>query len=211
MLIWTDIETTGLYYEERDGRPADAILEVAMIATDDQLNELASINWITSEAQFRPFVSLNPFVREMHTKNGLWLMSLKSTLDTSVVARQCTDWVRDMIVDFGTVVDGKPEKPALAGSGVHFDRAFLRRDMPPVIDLLSYRNLDVSAFTETGRRFWPNAYAGRPAKPEENKVHRALDDVRESIDTLRYWLGSVVERPAITYVIERCGSDKGFV
>ena len=76
------------------------------------------------------------------------------------------------------------ERPVLAGNSIHQDRRFIRRYMPALEKRLHYRMVDVSTIKELARRWYPQIIARQPAKRD---THRALDDIRESIDELRYW------------------------
>jgi oligoribonuclease len=76
----------------------------------------------------------------------------------------------------------------LAGNSVHADRAFLRRHMPGLEAHLHYRNVEVSTVKELARRWYPEVVDGAPAKAGG---HRALADIRESIEELRYYRGTI--------------------
>jgi len=187
LLVWTDLETTGLEPEH------ESVLEVAVIVTDTALNEIASFTGVTNEAQHRPFARLHPKVQEMHLKNGLWAESLASRTSVEKLDVELWGWLDIVLTGHADVVDGKRVAPQLAGSTISFDRSFLRKHTPKFHELLHYRNLDVSTLNEVARRWWPAVWQGRPGangKPEDAK-HRALDDIRGSIDALRYYLGKI--------------------
>jgi oligoribonuclease len=78
----------------------------------------------------------------------------------------------------------EPNKAQLGGNSVGTDRMFLARDMPQVVEHLHYRIIDVSTIKELARRWYPRAYFQAPAK---TGGHRALGDIRDSIDELRYY------------------------
>jgi oligoribonuclease len=169
VLVWADIETTGL------DRRNDVILEVAVIITDDALNEIASYEGVTCGARYRRLEDLAPVVQEMHTKSGLWRQSrcCSTTLHEM-------DWILSVFLQKHGAV-GAP----LAGASVHFDRALIAKDFPNTHARLHYRNLDVSTFHETAKRFWPEIHATAPPK---RLAHESMKDIRESIDYLRYYL-----------------------
>jgi oligoribonuclease len=173
MLIWCDVETSGLDPER------DILLEVAMIVTDDELIERARYQVVTLEALGRSIADYHPAVQEMHTKNGLWVLSQEQGVPLTVAAEAVLAFVRDWT---------EPKGAQLAGSTVSFDRAFLRRRMPAVEAHFHYRNLDITAFNEVARRFWPKLHEGRPQPSERGKPHRAMDDVEASLATLRYYV-----------------------
>lgn len=176
MIVWVDLETTGLDPD------SDAVLEVAAIATDDALVEVARFHAVTDEAKYQSLACLHPKVQEMHTRSGLWERSLASELSTSDVAADLLSWIRNS----GAI------GAQLAGSTVSFDRAFLRACMPAVDQALHYRNLDVTTLNEVARRFWPEVHEGVPRGGENQ--HQAVADIEHSVAVLRYYLNEL--RPA---------------
>ncbi len=179
MLIWCDTETTNL--DEREGH----LLEVAMVATDDNLVEK-----ITMSVVVNPFgveiddIKMPLIVREMHEKSGL-IADIKEGrgLNKSEAEATLIDWLKS---DFGEI-EGLRKIP-LAGSTIAFDRRWLRHHMEELHALFSYRSIDVSALTELSMRWAPAVYNDRP-KADKGTPHRALDDVRASIEMLRYYKG----------------------
>lgn len=228
MLLWADIETTGLNPRE------DVILEIAAIATDDALNEVARFHQTfyfesaatiagLAVAGFSPeeiskrehlYRSRNfgprridPYVIAMHLKNGLWLDCAKAdpilSPSSAFVAFIQEHATRE--VEYVDEKDGQTkkrvERPQLAGSTISFDREFLGCHMPDVVACLNHRNVDVSTFNETARRFWPELHKARPQAKEEDKAHRGMKDIEESIRVYKHYL----ERLAPVTVAE----DKG--
>lgn len=173
MLVWTDLETTGLNPDK------DLILEIAMVVTDDHLNELAVGSWVTDQAQCRRLSDLHPVVQEMHLNNGLWNLSREHGEDMGRVRKAMRTFLSNAGVE--------PATAQLAGSTISFDRSFLRRHFPEIENHLHYRNLDVSSVNEIARRFWPDVWEKRPGKDKASN-HRAMDDIRQSIETLKYYV-----------------------
>lgn len=168
-IIWIDLETTGLEPQN------DTVLEIAAIVTDDKLRELARFQVVTDMANSRTLAMLHPAVQEMHTSNGLWRQS-----ELSGVSLATADQALEAFLD--------PHKGAqLAGSSVHFDRAFMKEHLPRAEKKLHYRHLDVSTLNETARRFWPRIHDNRPGTGNA-PIHRALPDIEMSIRTLNYYL-----------------------
>ena len=125
-----------------------------------------------------------PFVREMHEKSGL-LEELADGVDMAAAERQVLDYIRTHCPD--------GSRPPLAGNTVATDRAFLARDMATLEGFLHYRIVDVSSIKELSRRWFPRAYY---AAPDKRGNHRALADIQESIEELRYYREAVfVPRP----------------
>jgi oligoribonuclease len=189
MLIWTDVETTGL------DENTCTILEIAAIATDDALSVLGTFHVITDEAKRIPLGSLDPYVAKMHMNNGLWLESCFASASIARADENFATWLDAVIEAHAGSVDGKviALAPQLAGSTISFDRAFLKKRCPSAHMRLHYRNLDVSTINEIARRVWPDVWVGRPGanrKPEDAK-HRAFEDISASIDVLRYYLREI--------------------
>lgn len=189
MLVWIDLETTGLDASK------ERILEVACIITDDALNEVARFERVTDEAQRTDFSKVNSYVIEMHFTNGLWresLLAKKSENKLDMVDRALASfiWEHGCIkklnangeVDLVSVVN-----PQLAGSTISFDRAFLAKHLHRSHDVLHYRNVDVSSFNEVAKRVWPAVYEGRP-RDSAGATHRAMSDINDSLRVMRYYI-----------------------
>jgi oligoribonuclease len=172
MLLWLDLETTGLHPERH------TILEVACILTDDDLNEKS--RW---ESIVRPGVSdvrrlmaltSDDFVIDMHTKNGL-LDEINAGLGVSM------DVAEQAILK---LVEGIPKKELyLAGNSVHFDMRFLQEHMPSLAKKLSYRMFDVRVLMMV-EDMWLPAFTD---KGDHDVVHRALDDIEWSLEMARQY------------------------
>ena len=163
-IAWFDLETTG-------SKSDDAIIEVGFAITDRDLNEVDARSWVTTTLAINFLLTrMEPIVRSMHEKNGL-LDALMFTGDfISDVDRE----VSDILFEYG-----KGQHVPFAGSGVsHFDRKYIRRDMPKTDSLLSYWALDIGAV-----RRWLQVWGIETPGSELHgaKTHRALDDVREHI------------------------------
>ncbi len=172
-LVWIDCEMTGLDLE------ADALIEVAALVTDFDLQVLGEGVDIVVKPPAAALDQMIPFVREMHISSGLI-----EELDGGVTLAEAQDavlaYVREHCPD--------DSRPPLAGNTVATDRAFLARDMPDLEQFLHYRIVDVSSIKELSRRWFPRAYYNAPAKGGN---HRALADIRESIEELRYYRDAV--------------------
>jgi oligoribonuclease len=172
-LVWIDCEMTGL------DLGADALIEVAALVTDGELNVLGEgIDLVVKPPQ-QALDQMGELVREMHTASGL-LTELSSGVTLAEAEEQVLSYVRSFAPEGG--------KAPLAGNTVATDRAFLARDMPALESHLHYRIVDVSSVKELVRRWYPRVYFASPAKTGN---HRALADIRESIDELRYYRAAI--------------------
>ena len=172
-LVWIDCEMTGL------DLGADALIEVAALVTDFDLNVLGEGIDIIVKPPPEAIDQMTDFVREMHEKSGL-----TRELDLGVTLEEAEERVLSYIKEH--CPDGS--RPPLAGNTVATDRAFLARDMPTLETFLHYRIVDVSSIKELSRRWFPRAYFQAPAKRGN---HRALADIQESIEELRYYREAV--------------------
>ncbi len=168
-LVWIDCEMTGLDLEH------DALIEVAALVTDGELNVLGDGVDVLITPSAEQLDAMGDFVREMHTKSGL-LDALATGTTLADAEAQVLDYVREHVPEV--------RKAPLAGNTIGTDRAFLARDMPTLEAHVHYRNVDVSSIKELARRWYPKAFYNSPAKTGN---HRALADIRESIEELRYY------------------------
>ena len=172
-LVWIDCEMTGL------DLGADALIEVAALVTDFDLNVVGDGVDIIIKPEPAALEQMTDFVREMHTSSGLL-----EELDTGVTMADAEQMVLDYIRKH--CPDGS--RPPLAGNTVATDRMFLARDMPTLEAFLHYRIVDVSSIKELARRWFSRAYFQSPPKRGN---HRALADIQESIEELRYYREAV--------------------
>ena len=172
-LVWIDCEMTGL------DLATDALIEVAVLVTDYELNVLGDGIDLVIAPPPAALEQMGDFVRDMHTASGL-LDELANGIPLADAEQQVLDYITSYVKE--------PRKAALAGNSVGTDRTFLVRDMPRVESHLHYRNVDVSSIKELVRRWYPRVYYATPAK---NGNHRALADISESIDELRYYRQTV--------------------
>lgn len=174
MMVWIDCEMTGLNLE------TDALIEVAVLVTDGQLNVQGEGLDVLIPPSEQCLAQMNETVVTMHTKSGL-LNDLKSATLTMAEAE-------DQVLDYIKRYVPEPHKAPLAGNTIGTDRTFLVRDMPKLEEYLHYRNVDVSSIKELARCWYPKACHNAPAK---NGNHRALADIQESIEELRYYRDTV--------------------
>ncbi|MEU2604630.1 oligoribonuclease [Streptomyces albus] len=177
-MVWIDCEMTGLSLSD------DALIEVAALVTDSELNVLGDGVDIVIRPPASALEAMPEVVREMHTTSGL-LAELDAGTTLADAEARVLAYIREWVPEAG--------KAPLCGNSVSTDRGFLARDMPALEDHLHYRIVDVSSVKELARRWYPRAYYN---SPEKNGNHRALADIRESIAELRYYREAVfVPRP----------------
>ena len=172
-IVWIDCEMTGL------SLVADALVEVAVLVTDSDLNILddgIDVLIAPPQAALDQMVGV---VRDMHTTSGL-LTDLAGGTTMEAASAAVLEYVRSHVPEV--------RKAPLAGNSVGTDRAFLARDMPELEAHLHYRIIDVSSVKELSRRWYPRAYF---ASPPKNGGHRALADIHESITELKYYREAV--------------------
>ncbi|XSS53842.1 oligoribonuclease [Propionibacteriaceae bacterium Y1923] len=158
---------------------ADALIEVAALVTDSDLNVLGEGVDVIIKPTDEALAQMGDFVREMHTSSGL-LADLPNGVTMAEAEQLVLDYVREYVP--------VARKAPLAGNSIGTDRAFLARDMPTLEGFVHYRNVDVSSIKELSRRWFPKAYYNAPAKSGN---HRALADIQESIEELRYYREAV--------------------
>ena len=168
-LIWVDCEMTGLDLNN------DALVEIAVLVTDAQLNVLGEGVDLVIKCSQEKLDGMNDFVREMHTSSGL-ITEIPNGVSAADAETAILEYLAKYAPDAG--------KSPLAGNSVYVDRAFIARDLPALNAYLHYRTVDVSSIKELARRWYPRVYF---AAPKKTGNHRALGDIRDSIDELDYY------------------------
>jgi len=167
-LVWIDCEMTGLDLER------DALIEIACLVTDGKLDVLGEGLDLVIKPPPEALDQMEDVVREMHTTSGL-LTELAAGITLAEAQDQVLAYVRKYI--------SEPGRVPLAGNSIATDRVFIARDMPELDAFLHYRMVDVSSIKELARRWYPRTYF---ASPPKRGGHRALADITESIQELRY-------------------------
>lgn len=171
-LVWIDLEMTGLQYA---GEDKDSILEIAVIITDGRLVREVEGPVLALHASDEVLGRMDEWNTKTHGASGLTERCRESTLTVEEAEAQVLSFVREHTTYQGAL---------LAGNSVHTDLAFLRAWMPRLAEHLHYRIVDVSTVMELAWRWNPGRAKKMPRKKAE---HRALSDIRESIEELRYW------------------------
>ena len=171
-LIWIDCEMTGLSLER------DALVEIAVLVTDSELNILGDGIELVISCSDEALTQMSEVVRTMHTESGLLPLIKGGTSLTKA---------EDEVLEYLARHTAAGKSP-LAGNSVWMDRNFIMRDMPRLGEWLHYRTVDVSSIKELARRWYPKTFFNAPKKTGN---HRALGDIRDSIDELKYYRGAI--------------------
>ena len=173
-----DLEMTGLDISRH------VIVEIATLITDDDLAIVAEGPDLVVHQPPEALAAMDDVVRDMHTRSGLLPAIEASTVSLEEAGRITLDFLRVQIPERRTV--------PLCGNSIGTDRRFLSAHLPDVEDHLHYRSVDVSTIKELCRRWYPGLLQAAPRKAGG---HRALDDIRESLDELRYYRSAVFVAP----------------
>ena len=180
--MWIDCEMTGLELGH------DRLIEIACVVTDAELQLLDEGIDLVISAPDEALDQMLEVVVEMHAASGLTEAVRASTLSLQDAEQQVLDYIRSHVPE--------RRKAPLCGNSIATDRAFIARDMPTLDNWLHYRMVDVSSIKELARRWYPRAYF---AAPEKHGGHRALADIKESVQELRYYREAVfVPQPGPT-------------
>ncbi|CAG9799816.1 unnamed protein product [Chironomus riparius] len=166
-LVWMDMEMTGLEVEKC------RVLQVAMIVTDEKLNVISDDFCEVIHQNEETLDSMNDWCKE----------NLKDLAENSRESTVTENKAEELMIDFLSKYVN-PKSTPLAGNTIYMDRIFLRRYFPRVDDYLHYRIVDVSTIKELCRRWNYSVYKNAPKKKLK---HRALDDIKESIEELKYY------------------------
>lgn len=170
VLVWLDMEMTGLDPER------ERIIEMATILTDGQLHEIAVGPELVIQQADEILAAMDDWNTKHHGTSGLTERVRQSLISDAEAEAQTIAFIDAHV--------SPRERPVLAGNSIHQDRRFIRRYMPMLEKRLHYRMVDVSTIKELARRWYPQVIARQPSKRD---THRALDDIRESIDELRFY------------------------
>jgi oligoribonuclease len=168
MLVWMDLEMTGLDHTR------DLIVEIATLVTDDELEVVAEGPDLVIATPEEALASMEKVVRDMHTSSGLLEAIRASTTTLDEAGAATLAFIREHVP--------QPRTVPLCGNSIGVDRRFLAAYLPDIEEYLHYRSIDVSTIKELARRWYPDV-----SPPKKATSHRALDDIRESVEELRFW------------------------
>jgi oligoribonuclease len=165
-----DLEMTGL-------DPArNVIVEIATLVTDDRLETVAEGPDLVVHQPAEALAAMEDVVREMHTRSGLLAAIQASTVSLADAGAATLDFIKAHVP--------APRSVPLCGNSIGTDRRFLAVHLPEIENYLHYRSIDVSTLKELALRWAPAVVEGAPKK---ESTHRALDDIRESVNELRWY------------------------
>jgi len=167
-LIWIDLEMTGLDPD------TDAIIEIATLVTDKELNVLAEGPELALHQPLARLQAMDDWNRSHHSSSGLWQRVLESTVDAATAEQATLAFLAQWV---------PPGKSPMCGNSICQDRRFMVRLMPALERFFHYRNLDVSTLKELARRWRPGLIEGF----KKEGAHTALADARESLAELVYY------------------------
>jgi oligoribonuclease len=175
-LIWIDLEMTGLDTQN------DVIIEIATIVTDNELNILAEGPMLAIHQSDEALAGMDEWNTQQHGGSGLTERVRTSTINETAAERQTLEFLQQYV---------PKGKSPMCGNSICQDRRFLARCMPELEDFFHYRNLDVSSLKELCTRWAPGVATGF----KKNSSHLAMDDIRDSIDELKYYREHFIKLP----------------
>ncbi|KAG5891956.1 hypothetical protein JTB14_002228 [Gonioctena quinquepunctata] len=168
-IVWIDMEMTGLDIDK------DKIMEIACLVTDSDLNIIAEGPDVIIQQPESILNNMNEWCIQQHGKTGLTEACLKSSTTLEEAENEILNFISKYVTE---------KLSPLAGNSVYMDRMFLLKNMPKIHNYLHYRIIDVSTVKEMCRRWNPNLYS---IVPKKEYTHRALLDIKESVDELRFY------------------------
>jgi oligoribonuclease len=174
-LIWIDLEMTGLVPEE------DLIIEIATLVTDADLNILGEGPVLAIHQSDAALAKMDEWNQRTHGNSGLIERVKASKIDEQAAAKAT--------IDFLLQFTEKNSSP-MCGNSICQDRRFMARYMPELEDYFHYRNLDVSTLKELASRWKPEIMAGLT----KQSTHQAMDDIKDSVEELKYYREHFIAR-----------------
>ena len=173
-IVWVDCEMTGLDVS------IDEICEIGVVVTDGELNVVDPGLQLVIKPSDRALGNMGEFVTQMHTDSGL-INEIPNGISLADAETKVLEYIKQWVTEERTA--------PLAGNSIGTDRMFLNRQMPLLDKYLHYRNIDVSSLKELARRWYPRVYFQLPKKTGN---HRALADILESIQELKYYRRAIL-------------------
>ena len=170
MLAWMDLEMTGL------DATKNVIVEIATLITDDELNIIAEGPDLVIHATEEELALMDEVVVDMHARSGLTNEIRASVITLEEAGAATLAFIQTHIPE--------PRTVPLCGNSIGMDRRFLTAYLPEIEEYLHYRSIDVSTIKELARRWYPEDLK---EYTKSASAHRAMDDIKESLEEMRYW------------------------
>lgn len=169
--VWLDVETNGTSANN------NFLLEVACLITDTDLNIVDEVGYQAPVYYPKEFVDkmykeTNEYVQNMHTKTGLW--------DRLSEEGKALSIVNDELLAYIQKYNPEPQSAWIGGNSTYLDHSFMDRYLPKVAAHLHYRELNVTSWGGPIQLWLGKDY-------EKKSTHRAMDDIRESIEQMQYY------------------------
>ena len=168
LILWMDLEMTGLDPEK------DTILEISAIVTDSDLELVEEGPEFIIQHTADEFDLMDKWNQRQHIKSGLWPRALESEITTLEAEKGMMKFVKKYF--------SKKERALIAGNSIWQDRRFIINHMPRLEEYLHYRMIDVSSLKLLTKNWYPKV-----AVPKKKENHRAMDDIKESIEELKFY------------------------
>jgi oligoribonuclease len=166
-MVWIDLEMTGLDIER------ESIIEIATVITDSELNIVAEGPNLAIRVNEELLAGMDDWNTRHHHGSGLVERIHNEGVKVEDAEQQTIEFLKQWI---------EPGTAPLCGNSVWNDRQFLAKEMPTLLEMLHYRMVDVSTIKELSRRWYPDV-----SRYNKKGAHRALDDILESVEELRYF------------------------
>ena len=173
--VWIDLEMTGLNPD------SDHIIEIATLITDEDLNVLAQGPELVIKQTRERMDMMDEWNKSHHSASGL----LQKVLQSETSIEQADELTSNFILKHLP-----PNTAPLCGNSIWQDRRFIEKEMPLTAQALHYRTIDVSTLKELARRWYPNI-----PRLKKAATHRALDDIKASIEELKYYRNKILIKP----------------
>jgi oligoribonuclease len=167
-MVWMDLEMSGLDPEK------DKIIEIATVITDSELELVDEGPDLVIHQSLKTLKGMDDWNQKQHAKSGL----IESVKKSKITVKQAENKTLEFVSEYCLI-----HKSPLCGSSIHHDRRFLAHYMPTLHQFLHYRLIDVSTIKGLVERWYPKVGKSMPKRKE---MHRALGDVKESIEDLKY-------------------------
>lgn len=183
LLVWVDLETTGLdVADNMTGMHKHKILEIGIHITDKNLNIIDDgFQVVIHHSKNDMLPLMNDYVINMHTNSGLFDRIEESSVTLHEAEQMAIDYITSFNINFGS--------SPICGNSIGFDSNFINAQMPELAKVFHYRKLDVSSFKILAWNLFPE----EAAKVVKKEAHRGLEDIKESIAELKFYRENIMK------------------